>query len=183
MKWKLRIYCNDGQEDQYWEDGVGEYETFDKALIACYENSLQEVYSLMSTSDYYNWFETEMDFEVTDSYYAPNIVELGTVFPVATIYYDKAPWDRENDCDIRIVTGYYIVDAEANDEIRKYNSMLRETHGLDITVEIKSYIEDDGVTKFYYTTARYGDSDDAWDTARKAYEEADAYLHGVGKIW
>ena len=106
---KLRIYCNDGNV-QYWDDGVGEYETYDKALIACYENAIQEVQELMGTSNDCNWYEVNIDFEVTETY-ASTEVELGTVFPVATVYYDHAPWDRENDCDITIVTGYDIVEV------------------------------------------------------------------------
>ena len=65
---KLWIYCNNSDGEQYWEDGNGEYESYDKALIACYENALHEVQELMLTSDYYNWFEVEMAFEVTEAY-------------------------------------------------------------------------------------------------------------------
>lgn len=32
---KIKIYCNDG-DVKYWEDGVGTYETYDKALVSCY---------------------------------------------------------------------------------------------------------------------------------------------------
>lgn len=106
---KLKIYCNDGKNQQWWEDGIGKYETYAEALIVCYENALQETQELMFSSNYYNWFEVERDFEVTDTY-ANEVVELGTLFPVATIHYDHAPWDRENDCDISIVTGYDIVE-------------------------------------------------------------------------
>ena len=106
---KLKIYCNDG-DAQYWDDGIGTYETYDKALISCYRNALQEVKSLMIDADRDRWFEVEEDFEVTETY-ANESLELGAVFEIATIYYDHAPQDRENDCDIQIVTGYMIVEV------------------------------------------------------------------------
>ena len=110
FKYKLKIYCNDEESGQYWEDGIGTYETFDKALIACYENALHEVQELMMTSDYHNWFEVDMDFEVTEAY-ATELLKDVVFFPVATVYYDHAPWDRENDCEIKIVTGYAIAEV------------------------------------------------------------------------
>lgn len=107
---KLKIYCNDG-DIQYWEDGNGTYETYDKALIACYGNALQETQSLiMGSSNGCPWFEVNADFEITDTY-VNECLELGTIIPVATVCYDHAPWDRENDCDIEIVTGYLIVEC------------------------------------------------------------------------
>ena len=107
---KLKIYCNDGDLGQYWEDGMGTYETYDKALIACYEDALHEVQALMIDSDYFNWFEVEMDFEITEAYENEQLKDI-SFFPAATVFYDRAPWDRENDCDIEIVTGYYIVEC------------------------------------------------------------------------
>lgn len=106
---KLKIYCNDG-DIQYWENGMGTYETYAKALIACYENALQETQELMMTSDEYNWFEVDMDFEVTEAYETEELKDV-SFFPVAVIYYDHAPWDRENDCGIEIITGYAIVEC------------------------------------------------------------------------
>jgi hypothetical protein len=105
---KLRIYCDDGDGRQYWEDGVNTYETYDKALIACYQLALQEARDLMETSDYYGWFEVDMDFEITEAYETEELKDV-TFFRVAVIYYDHAPWNRENDCEIKIVTGYTIV--------------------------------------------------------------------------
>ena len=103
---KIKIYCNDNGK-YYWEDGVGTYETYDKALISCFRNALQEARDLSAG---YGYFEAEEDFEVTETYENTEL-ELGTVFEVATVYYDKAPYDRENDCDIKIVTGYMIVEV------------------------------------------------------------------------
>lgn len=107
---KLRIYCND-RDCQYWEDGIGTYETYDKALIACYENALEEEKSLMESGNYFNWFEVNRDFEITEAYENEALKDM-TFFPITVIHYDKAPWDRENDCDIEIVTGYNIVEVK-----------------------------------------------------------------------
>ena len=106
--YKLKIYCNDGDEFQYWEDGIGTYETYDQALITCYETALQEAQSLMETSDYYNWFEVNTDFEITEAYENEKLKDVA-FFPVAVVHYDHAPWDRKNNCDIEIITGYTVV--------------------------------------------------------------------------
>ena len=107
----LNIFCNDGEGRQYWERGLGTYETYDRALIACCKNALCETQDLMITGDCRNWFEVNMDFEVTEAYETELLKDIVS-FPVATVYYDHAPWDRENDCDIRIVTGYSIVEVK-----------------------------------------------------------------------
>lgn len=108
---KIKIYCNDIDGNHYWEEGVGTYETYDKALIACYGNALQESKCLMMDADRDRWFEVEDNFEVTETYTNEKL-KLGAIFETATVYYDHAPQDRENDCDIQIVTGYKIVEAK-----------------------------------------------------------------------
>lgn len=65
----------------------------------------------------------------------------------------------------------------------KYNAMLREEYGEDITVILKSYIEDDDSERYYYTTARYGDSENAFETIEEAYSDACLYLSYVGELW
>ena len=107
---KLKFYCNDGDHYQYWDDGLGTYETYDKALIACYQNALQEVQNLMMDADRYKWFEVEQNFEITEAYVNDKLKDV-TDFPVAVCLYDHAPQDRENDCDIEIITGYCIVEC------------------------------------------------------------------------
>ena len=107
---KLKIYCNDG-DCQYWEDGVGIYETYEHALLMCYKAALQETQSLMETSNYYNWFEVNEDFEITGTYKNEALKDV-PFFPVATVRYDKAPWDREDDCNIEIITGYDVVEIK-----------------------------------------------------------------------
>jgi hypothetical protein len=108
---KLRIYCND-RCCEYWEDGNGTYETYDKALIACYENALAEAQELMESSNGYDWFEVNMDFEITEDYKSELLSKEEVIFPVATVYYDHAPYDRENDCHIEVITGYDIVEIK-----------------------------------------------------------------------
>lgn len=105
---KLRIYCNDG-DCQYWEDGIGTYETYDKALVACYQNAIQETQILMEMGSLFCWYEINENFEITETYVNEELKDV-TFFPVAVVHYNRAPWDRENDCDIEIVTGYDIVE-------------------------------------------------------------------------
>lgn len=106
---KLQIYCDDGNNKHYWEDGVGTYETYDKALVACYENAIDETAELMSDTKLFGWFEVYKAFEITEAYETDALKDVA-FFPVATIFYDHAPWDRDFDCDIKIVTGYNIVE-------------------------------------------------------------------------
>lgn len=115
--YQLKIYYDDGNGNKRWEDGVGNYETYDKALVACFRNALQKTQDLMSTSDGAAWFEVEDAFEVTEPYRNEVICQvLGAdhhnhFFEAAVTRYDHAPYDRENDCDIRLVTGYLIVEV------------------------------------------------------------------------
>lgn len=64
----------------------------------------------------------------------------------------------------------------------KYNQMLKDEYGEHITVEIKGRVEDDGSTWYYYTSARYGDSDD-FESLANAYSDACIYLSYVGELW
>ena len=67
--------------------------------------------------------------------------------------------------------------------LEKYNAMLKEEYGVNITVEIKSYIEDDDSVWYYYTSARYGRSENAFETIEEAYSDACLYLSYVGELW
>ena len=67
--------------------------------------------------------------------------------------------------------------------LEKYNAMLKEHYGRSITVELISRIdEDDGSEWFYYTSARYGESD-GFETLKEAYDAACLYLSYVGELW
>jgi hypothetical protein len=61
----------------------------------------------------------------------------------------------------------------------KYNSMLREKHGQNITVKIKKVPRE---TKYFFTSRKYGNSI-SFNTIEEAYKEADIYLCGVGEWW
>lgn len=65
--------------------------------------------------------------------------------------------------------------------VDKYNEMLKSEYG-DVTVQIKSYAEDDGSVLYYYTSARYGDSE-IFETIEEAYSDACLYLSYVGELW
>jgi hypothetical protein len=137
---KIKIYCNDG-DIQYWEDGVGTYETYDKALVACYGNALEEAKSLMMNADRNKWFEVEEKFEVTETY-TNNNLELGTLFETTTVCYDHAPQDRENDCGIQIMTGYKIVDCIIDTTlIAFYDSMQQITMSCKLNTNTKEIFD------------------------------------------
>ena len=120
--YKIKIYCDDNDGCRYWEDGNGAYETYDKALLACYQNALQEAQILMEGADHdysgryvdYCFFEVNENFEITDTY-KNELLKGVDSFEVATVYYSKAPWDRDNGCDVKIVTGYMIVEFSEED--------------------------------------------------------------------
>lgn len=99
--YKVRKY--DGVIGQ-WRENNTKHKTKDKAVIDCYESALLEAAAL-TQEEGYGWFEVEKDFEITDAYMCKEL-EGVVFFPVAVVYYDKAPWDRENDCEISIVSGY-----------------------------------------------------------------------------
>lgn len=62
--------------------------------------------------------------------------------------------------------------------LEKYNKMLKAEYGENITVEIKSYIEDDDSELYYYTSAKHGNSD-AYETVEEAYKNVCLYLNIV----
>ena len=159
---KLKIYCNDGNRKQYWENGIGEYETYDKALIACYKDALQEAKSLMMNADRDRWFEVEEDFEVTETYTNENL-ELGTLFETATVYYDHAPQDRENDCDIQIVTGYRIVEIKDAILVAIYDGVEQVKMNCKVNTNTKEVYDikvPDSVNNFNYFMGFYFNIDD-----------------------
>jgi uncharacterized protein YvpB len=62
--------------------------------------------------------------------------------------------------------------------LAKYNAMLKEEYGKDITVEIKSYIEDDDTVWYYFTTMRY-ESNDSFASLEEVYKAAKWYLNSL----
>ena len=66
-----------------------------------------------------------------------------------------------------------------SNEIEKYNKMLKEEYGENITVEIKNNTDDDGNEYYYYISAYKGDSE-SFETVREAYDYACMYLECLG---
>ena len=66
--------------------------------------------------------------------------------------------------------------------VEKYNEMLRDEYGQNITVQLRSCTEDDGNVLYYYTSARYGDIN-SFETIEEAYSDACLYLSYVGELW
>lgn len=66
--------------------------------------------------------------------------------------------------------------------IEQYNEKLRHEYGQNITVQLRSHIEDDGSVWYYYTSLRYGDSG-YFKTIEEAYSDACLYLSYVGELW
>lgn len=109
----LKLFCNDGKR-KYWDCGSGVYETYAKALVACYENALDETQSLMADSTLHGWYEIVRNVEIPVPY-KNDVPSDVTAFPVATVYYEKAPWERDFGGKIETITGYCIVEvAEVN---------------------------------------------------------------------
>lgn len=66
--------------------------------------------------------------------------------------------------------------------IEQYNEKLKNEYGQNITVQLRSYTEDDGSVWYYYTSARYGDSN-SFETIEAAYSDACLYLSYIGELW
>ena len=105
--YKIMAYCND-KDSEYFDELDGTYDTFNDACLMAFRCAISETQSLMETANGLEWFEVCEYFEITDTYYTPKL-ETIDYFEVAVLRYDKAPWDRINDCDISIVTGYKII--------------------------------------------------------------------------
>lgn len=156
-----------------------------KILLTCYDFDKKEPYLDEVTGVFATELRAryEMLSCVLDELTSLNGIMEDDTFPerrfISTMenkYHDIVvnAWDGP---DYRHVTCYDVITQTKL--LKKLNSMLRETHGKRITVKLKSYIDDDGSTMYYYTSAKYGDSD-AYRRAIDAYYEADGYLHGVG---
>lgn len=159
---KIKIYCNDGNGKQYWDNGIGEYETYEKALIACFRNVLDETKSLMMNADRDRWFEAEENFEITETYVNENL-ELGTLFETATVCYDHAPQDRENDCDLQIVTGYKIVEIKDAILVAIYDGVKQVKMNCKVNTDTKEVYDikvPDSVNNFDYFMGFYFNIDD-----------------------
>lgn len=96
---------------------------------------------------------------------------------VSVVWYDKAPNDRENDCQIRVVTGYEVFRVTlkwAKERAAKYTKMLKEKYHNNTSLIIDTFFDMNGELKAYYRgfKHRYHNSGTYWDTAEEAYEAA-----------
>ena len=124
--YRVRVYHGDAlgvykdKQIQYWEEVKTVFETYDKALLYCYKQSLKEVTELMRNAepariyvcDDVAWFETyNLGYEILEDN-ENKFLEDVDWFDIATLFYSMPPWARENNCDIEIETGYLIVEVE-----------------------------------------------------------------------
>lgn len=135
------------------------FETYDEAKIALLINVIEEANELNFSSD-------ENGECVDRRHFIPDI-------DVEDYECIIRAWDGD---DYMPVTAYDILTIK--DELEYLNRKLQEKHGEDITVKICSYKEDDGSIKYYYTSAKYGESD-SFNTPEAAYKAADAYLYNL----
>ena len=156
-----------------------------KVLLTCYdfENTnpyLDEVTGVFPTS---TRAICEMMHCVLDELTSLNGIMHGDTFPerrfISTME-DKNhdivvnAWDGP---DYRPVTCYDVItQAEL---LKNLNKMLKQRHGNNISVKIKHFIDDNGDTKYYFTSRQYGDGD-TFDRSVDAYYDADDYLCGIG---
>jgi hypothetical protein len=165
IKYKIVLTCYDPDCEPYFDEIEGEFGSKLQAQNVMYQYAISEADGLN---------ESCVDKCNIERIYGLMLDDNKN--PIVYIIY------HGND-DITKLTEYKVVRVgESGPLLRKYNSMLREKYGEDITVKIKSYTEDDGSEWYYYTSRRYGDSD-AYETIEEAYKEADCYLDGVGVLW
>ena len=133
--YKIRYFHHNKYGNRYWDIGFDLHETYNEALICAYACSVLEVSELMVDALRNGFVETHTKFEVTPDHKCRELNDIKR-FPVATIYYDRAPWDREDGCYTRILTGYDIVELEH----KKYNAKLREKYGdIDLLVKFQEF--------------------------------------------
>lgn len=95
-------------------------------------------------------------------------------------------WDKILGIRDQMLTGYFVEWVDEN-EVDFWNRKLRDKYGDCITVEICSEMgvadaEEDDVDDypvFYFTSARHGDCDVRWATAKEAYDNAVEYMESL----
>ena len=161
-KYKVIYLCYDFEnEPPYFDEGPLEFPSREKAEISMLHSVIDELTGLNGIMEDGNFPERSFIATMEDEEYDVVI----------------NCWDGP---DYRPVTCYKA--ASIPELLEFFNAKLRKTYGLNITVQLHAYEEDDGSIWFYYTSAKYGDSD-AYPTASEAYHEADDYLRGVGELW
>lgn len=161
-RFKVIQLCYDFEDKPpYFDEGSWTHATREKAEISMLRSVIDELACLNGIMEDGNFPERSFIATMEDEEY--DVVVNA--------------WDGP---DYRPVTCYKVLSV--TDLLRFFNAKLRNKYGQKITVKLHSYEEDDGSIWFYYTSAKYGDSD-AYPTASEAYHEADDYLRGVGELW
>ena len=161
--WKLKLTCYDSVEEKpYVEDGNGSYNTRAEA----WQNMLRDVIGEVESLN-----EPGVGCVSVTRVYGASL--NGSGHEAVVWFWDMA----EEGHPVHPLTGYDIV-AVDDAGTEKYNEMLRQKHGEYITVVIKSAVDDDESVKFYYESARCGESD-WYETVEEAYGAADDYLSNI----
>lgn len=159
-----------------------------KVLQVCYDFANQPPYfdELSGTFNTKTEAENSMYHCVIDELVMLNGIMEDDTFPERRFVATKEDenydivvnaWDGP---DYRPVTCYKVMSI--TELLEFFDAKLRKTFGENITVQLHAYEEDDGSIWFYYTSAKYGESD-AYVTASEAYDMASNYLNGVGEIY
>ena len=158
-KYKILLTCYDPNTEPFYDEIKGEFYSIMEAQHMMYKCAIQEADSLN---------ETWLSDDSIERVYGVCINGSDSV----TVYVLHVGGEPTNLTD-------YVVMTYSEYQVQRYNEKLRERYGSNITVEIKTSIdEDDGTVYFYYTTKNCGDSD-LMLTAERAYESANEYLNNI----
>lgn len=162
--WKLKITCYDSVEGEpYIEEGNGSYNTKAEA----WENVLRDVIGEVESLN-----EPCVNDGPRTRVYGASLSSSGHE---AVVWF----WDaNEESHPVHPLTGYDIVIVD-DAGTEKYNEMLRQKHGREVSVVIKRRVDDDdGSVSYYYHSQFFGDSD-GYETAELAFDAADDYLTNI----
>lgn len=174
--YKIKLACIDPpyNEAPYADEVSKDFEFIEEAKVALLECVIDEAQSLN---------EPDADYTPRTKVFVivRNYEHEGRKYDAALVVWDWAEGIHE-----QLVTGYY-VEWVSNNAVEEYNRKLRDWHGEYITVKIRSEMgltddDDDDAEEhevFFYTSARFGDCDERYATAEKAYEAANDYLNSL----
>lgn len=158
-KYKILLTCYNPYEEPFYDAISGEYDSLMEAQHMMYKCAIEEADSLN---------ESWLSDDPIERVYGVYINEDDSV----TVYVLHVGGEPTNLTD-------YTIMSYSECQVQMYNEKLRERYGPDITVEIKTSIDDiDSTVYYYYRTRNCGDSD-LMMTAERAYENAQAYLDNI----
>ena len=158
-KYKILLTCYDPYCEPFQDEISGEFDSIMEAQNIMMKCAIEEASSLNESYMY--------DNPIVRVYTVVSDGDNGV-----TVYVNYT--DNAN----RAMLTEYQIAPYSEYQRQIYNDKLIERYGPSITVEIKSYIEDDGSIWFYYTSNRRGDSD-VYETVEQAYEMANDYLGNI----